>query len=157
MQDYCNSLETFEVSTSVNIYLVAISAGSDILQEFSEIVMKLKKRASKCTLHEVRRFKEDLCKTGALHSYSVCIEGLTKSSVKVVLRVPPDCMAFVLAALTPNFLHTHHLTEVSVNGQHLQIEQDNGKSVGGWGCRFSHLYTYHSTFRSVRMGTQLAM
>ena len=161
MQDYCNSLEKFEVSTSVNIYLVAISAGSDILQEFSEIVMKLKRRASKCTLHEVRRFKEDLCKTGALHSYSVCIEGLAKSSVKVVLRVPPDCMAFVLAALTPNFLHAHHLTEVSVNGQHLQVEQeDNGKSVGGWGCRFSHLFstiTYHSMFRSVRMGTQLAM
>ena len=124
MQDYCKSVEKFEIATPVNIYLVAISASTDILQKFSEIVMKMNKQASKCTLHEVRKFKEALCNTAELHSYSVYTESVAKSSVKMVLRVPPNCIGLVLAALTPDFLHTHHLIEVSVNGQHLKIEEE---------------------------------
>ena len=129
MQDYRKSLERFEKATPINIYLVAISARADILQEFSEIVMKMNKRASKCTLHNVRKFKEALCDTAAIQSYSVQIDSINMGSVQVVLHYPSNCTAFIFAALTPNFLHTHHLTEVSVDGQYLKIQPEDKEEL----------------------------
>ena len=125
MQDYCKSLERFEKATPVNIYLVAISATGDILEEFSTMVMKMRKRTSQCTLHDVRVFKEDLCETAFLPSYSVSINGVGKGCVQVVLCFPPDCVGWILAALTPAFLRAHDVTSVSVDGQCLRIEQED--------------------------------
>ena len=125
MQDYCRSLERFEKATPVNIYLVAIKASEDILEEFSTVVMKLKKRTSQCTLHDVRKFKEDLCETAFLPSYSVFIKSVDKGCVQVVLCFPPDCIGWILAALTPAFLREHDVTSVSVDGQCLRIKEED--------------------------------
>ena len=125
MQDYCKSLERFEKATPVNIYLVAISASVEMWEEFSAMVMKLKKWTSTCTLHDVRKFKEDLCETAFLPSYSVSIKSVDKGCVQVVLCFPPDCIGWILAALTPSFLCEHDVTSVSVDGQWLRIKQED--------------------------------
>ena len=121
MQEYCVSLERFEMATPVNVYLIAISASPAISEAFSRMAMKMNKPASECTLHEIRKLKESLTEKAFLHSYSVYIDTIAESSVLVVLRFPPDCIGWVLAAVTPDFMDTHHLTEVSVDGQHLTL------------------------------------
>ena len=119
MQVYCKSLERFETTTPVDVYLVAISASPTISEAFSRMAMKMNKPVSECTLHEIRKLKESLTEKAFLHSYSVYIDTIAESSVLVVLRFPPDCIGWVLAAITPDFMDTHHLTEVSVDGEYL--------------------------------------
>ena len=119
MQNYCKSLERFEMATAVNVYLVAISASPAISEAFSRMAMKMNKPVSGCTLHEIRKLKESLTEKTFLHSYSVYIDTIAESSVLVVLCFPPDCIGWVLAALTPDFMDTHHLMEVSVDGKYL--------------------------------------
>ena len=94
------------------------------MEEFSTVVMKMKKRTSQCTLHDVRKFKEDLCETAFLPSYSVSIKSVDKGCVQVVLCFPPDCIGWILAALTPAFLCEHDVISVVVDGQCLRIEQE---------------------------------
>ena len=121
MQDYCESLKRFEMATPVNVYLVAISASPAISEAFSRMAMKLNKPVSECTLHEIRKLKESLTEKAFLHPYSVYIDTIAESSVLVVLHFSPDCIGWVLAAVTPDFMDAHHLTEVSVNGEYLTL------------------------------------
>ena len=133
MQDYCKSLEKFETTTPVNVYLDAISASPAISEAFSRMAMKMNKPVSECTLHEIRKLKESLTENAFLHPYSVYIDTITESSVLVVLRFPPDCIGWVLAAVTLDFMDTHHLTEVSVDGEYLtsypKLDEENEELV----------------------------
>ena len=125
MLNYRDSLEKFEKATTIDIYLCAISARRKILEAFSQMVVKINKPASVCTLHEIRQLKEELAETAALHSYCVYIESVAKSSVRVVLRFPLFCIRWIRAALTPDFQHTHHLIEVSVDGKDLTVHLEH--------------------------------
>ena len=154
MQDYCQSLERFEMATPVNIYLVAISASPAISEAFSRMAMKMNKPVSECTLHEIRKLKESLTEKAFLHSYSVYIDTIAESSVLVVLCFPPDCIGWVLAAVTPDFMDTHHLTEVSVDGEYLTFYhnlREEDKLVRVFVLRFTAKYIHsvfsHSMFR----------
>ena len=117
MQEYCESLENFEKATTVDIYLVAISARESLSLAFTRMTMK--KPASVCTLHEIRMFKEDIAEKASLYSYSMYIESMSESSVLLVLRVPPSCVGW---AMTPEFMDTHLLSDVTVDQQQLTIE-----------------------------------
>ena len=130
MQEYCNMLENFEVATTIDVYIGAISASDDLSLAFSQMVLKINKPPSVCTLHEVRKLTEALAEKASLHSYSVYIGSIRQSSVMLVLRFPPSAVGWVLAALTPDFLRTHLLAEVTVDGQPLTaIEGDRDDLV----------------------------
>ena len=119
MEDYCDSLEKFEMATPVNVYLAAISASPAISEAFSRMAMKMNKPVSECTLHEIRKLKESLTEKAFLHPYSVYIDTIAESSVLVVLRFPPDCIGWVLAAVTPALIRTHQLMEVALDGKYM--------------------------------------
>ena len=123
MEEYCESLKRFEMATTINIYLSAISACQDLSLAFSRMALKINKPASMCTLHEIRMFKDALTEKASLHSYSMYIETVAESSVLLVLRFPERCIGWILAAMNPDFLCTHHLTGVAVNGNCLTIQQ----------------------------------
>ena len=125
MLDYRDSLVKFEMATTIDIYLGAIKAGCTILKAFSQMVMKIDKPASVCTLHDIRVLKEELAETAALQSYCMYIESVAESSVRVVLRFPPSCIRWLVTALTPDFQHTHHLIEVSVDGKDLTVHLEH--------------------------------
>ena len=131
MQEYCDKLETFEVATTIDVYIGAISASDDLSLAFSQMVLKINKPPSACTLHEIRKLTEALAEKASLHSYSVYIGSIRQSSVMLVLRFPPSAVGWVLAALTPDFLRTHLLAEVAVGGQPLTaIEGSKDYLVG---------------------------
>ena len=128
MQKYCDSFETFEEATTVDIYLCAISASpeSKVYRAFSRMVMTIDKPASECTLHEVRQLKELLAESTDIHSYCAYIKCTTTSSVLVVLRIPLSCVVWVGVgvAVTPDLMQAHHLTDVSIDGRDITYYQD---------------------------------
>ena len=119
---YRDFLIRFEKTTTIDIYRLAIPAHRDeVLEAFSKVVAEIGKPESSCTLYEVRLFNEALAEKGDLHSYSVYVESVNKSSVLVVLRIPPSCVGLVRIAITPDFAHVHQLTEVTMDGVRLAI------------------------------------
>ena len=126
MQDYCKMLEAFEKATTVEVYLIAMPSSEkskELESAFSEMVVNIDKPASQCTLYEVRKLNEELIKVSSLCSHSVYIGSVANKCVEVVVRFPSSAVGWVLAAMTPDFIHTHHLTEVVVDGKQLTVYQ----------------------------------
>ncbi|CAI8047428.1 hypothetical protein GBAR_LOCUS26209 [Geodia barretti] len=127
MQDYCKMLEVFETSTTVDVYISTVpdEVTEDQKKAFSEMVVKIDKPASQCTLHDVRKLNEAIIANSGLCPHSVYISGVANKCVEVVVRFPPSVVGWVLAALTPHFMTTHHLSEVTVDGSQLTLLQDH--------------------------------
>ena len=125
MQEYCTMLEKFELATSVDVYLIAISATRELSLAFSKMVVKIDKPASACSLHEIRKLKEALAEKASLGSHSIYLADTGLGSVVSMLQFPTSAVGWVLAAMTPEFLHTHHLIEVTVDGECLITLQDD--------------------------------
>ena len=125
MEEYRLSLETFEMHTTVDIYISAVpdEISEEIETGFSEMVVKINKPSSECTLHEVRKLNEAIITKSGLESHSVYISGVAKNCVVVAMRFPSSAVGWVLAAMTPDFIHTQHLTEVTMDGRQLTIIQ----------------------------------
>ena len=129
MLNYCKSLEKFELHTTIDVYLSAISASQDLSLEFIRMAMKINKPVTVCTLHDLRMFMNTFADKTSLHSHSMYIESVAESSVLLVVRFPESCVGWVLAAMTPDFLQTHLLSDVTVDGKHLTIEQGDMKRM----------------------------
>ena len=117
MEEYCQSLERFEKSTVIDVYLEAISAGCFLSEEFNKMVMLIDRPTSVCTLYEIRKLKETLSESASLEPYSVYIGEVSRSSVELALGFPAICEGLILEALTTEFLVKNLLLEVVVVGQ----------------------------------------
>ena len=127
MQEYSQMLMKFEVSTTVDVYVTAVPEETDneLQQAFSQMVLRIEKPASECTLYDLRKLNESIITNSGLSSHSVYISGVANKCVEVVVRFPPSVVGWVLAALTPHFMTTHHLSEVTVDGSQLTLLQDH--------------------------------
>ena len=141
---YRLSLETFEMHTTVDIYISAVpdEISEEIENGFSQMVVKINKPSSECTLHEVRKLNEAMTTKSGLESHSVYISGVAKNCVVVAMRFPSSAVGWVLAAMTPDFIHTQHLTpEITMDGKQLTIIQAERQELvctytclSVWGC-----------------------
>ena len=129
MQEYCKMLEEFEMATTVDVFKCAISAGEKLSLAFSEMVVKIKKSSSECRLCEIRKLKEEIAEGSSLHSYNMYIDSEGVQCVVVVLRFPSSAAGWVMAAMTPDFMHTHHLIEVALDRDYLTIEEGDRKEL----------------------------
>lgn len=123
MKEYCKILEEFERSTLVDTYLSAKSAGKSERAKFTKMVVKIEKPSSECTLYDIRKKKEEFAEAALVTHYSVYIESVSVGCVEVVFSFPPSAVGFIMAAMTPHFMGTHHLTEVTVDGKCLTTIQ----------------------------------
>ena len=121
MQDYCKVLEDFEKATTVDVYISAMLPDKELELAFSEMVVKIEKPASKCTLYEIRKLNEAITKGSSLSSHSIYISSVSTNCVVVVFRFPGSAVGWVLAGMTPDFMHTHHLREVALDGERLTV------------------------------------
>lgn len=121
MREYCESLQSFEKATTIDIYLVAIRAHSELTTEFKKMAMKLNKPSSVCTLYEVRELQETIAERASLEMYSVYIGVVGEGSIFLTLVFHASCMGWILGVLTPEFLHSHLLSDVVLDGHHLSI------------------------------------
>ena len=124
MQEYCKMLEGFEKATSVDIYVSAIplkEKQKELKEAFSKIVVQMDKPSSECTLYDIRVLNEAIVEESYLKSHSVYISSVTSKCVVVEFTFPTSAVGWVLAAMTPNFMTTHLLTEVILDGKCLTI------------------------------------
>ena len=123
---YCDSIKKFEMSTTVSVYLKAISVlpDSQICKGFTQMAMKINKSTDECSLHEIRQLKEAIAESAAVHSYSVYMETMAESSVLVQFLVHPACAQMVHDAITPDFSYLYNVTVVEVS--------DNGNCLCGF-------------------------
>ena len=114
---YCDSIKKFETSTTVSVYLKAISVlpDSQICKGFEQMAMRINKSTDECSLHEIRQLKEAIAESAAVHSYSVYMESVTESSVLVQFLVHPACTQMVHAAITPDFSYLYNVTVVEIS------------------------------------------
>ena len=129
MISYREKIESFEMTTTVDVYTDAISAPKNLSLEFSEMTLKIDKRSSECTLYEIRRVKEEIADKSSIHWYNVYVERIVKSSVVVVVRFPSSAAGWVMAAMTPDFMHKHHLIEVALDGEYLTVEEGDREEL----------------------------
>ena len=127
MQRFCKTLEEFETATTVDVYLSAIpdEVDEELMNGFSEMVVKIDKPESKCTLLEIRKLNKAIIEKSTLCSHSVYIGAVSRNCVVVRFRFPSTALGWVLAAITPEFMATHHITEVAVDGKQLSVVQAN--------------------------------
>jgi hypothetical protein len=121
MQEYCKMLEGFEKATTVDIYVSAIPLKEKQKEAFSKIVVQMDKPSSECTLYDIRVLNEAIVEESYLESHSVYISSVTSKCVVVEFTFPTSALGWVLAAMTPNFMTTHLLTEVTVDGNCLTV------------------------------------
>ena len=124
MQEYCKMLEGFEKSTTVDIYISAVplkEQQKQLKDVFSTIFIQMDKPSSECTLHEIRMLNEAIVLESYLKFHSIYISSVASKCVVVGLRFPTSAVGWVLAAMTPNFMTTHLLTEVTMDGKCLTI------------------------------------
>ena len=123
MQDYCVMLEMFEKATPVNTYTNAISARKMLKIAFSRMVLKINKSEFECTLYEIRKLKEEIAEAASLSSHSVYTESEGVHCVEVAISFPSSVVGWILSAMTPDFMTTHHITEVAVDDRKLTVVQ----------------------------------
>ena len=129
MEEYCKTLVEFEKTTTVDVYISAMPLQTEIEVAFSQMVVKINKPASECTLYEIRQLNEALMEGSSLYSHSVYIGSVAKNCVVVSVSFPPSAVGWVLSAMTPNFMTTHCLSEVTLDGQQLTLELGEMKLV----------------------------
>ena len=131
MKKYRLSLETFEKHTTVDIYIGAVpdEISKEIEDGFSQMVVKINKPSSVCTLFEVRKLNETIVTKSGLESHCVYLSGVTKNCVVVAIRFPSSVVGWILAAMTPYFIHTQHLTEITMDEKQLTIIQETRKEL----------------------------
>ena len=138
MLSYRDSFEEFEMATTIDVYLSAISARpeSEIRAGFIRMAMRINKPASACTLHEIRQLRESIAKSAALESYSMYIENPGEGSVIAAFHVPAHCSWLVARAITPEFKQTHSLSDVTLAGQDITY-WDSSSRTFTWTSRAS--------------------
>ena len=121
-EKYLDSLTSFEKSTTIDVYLCAISAhpGGAIQQEFIRMTIKLKKEPSECVLYEIRELKESIEEKASLESYAMYIETPEEGSVRVVLHVHEEVGFMVGAVFTLSFRQEYLLEDVTIGGKDLR-------------------------------------
>ena len=112
MLRYRDSLTMFEKSTTIDVYLCAISAppAGKIREGFLRMTMKINKPSSECTLYEIRELKESIEKEASLESYAMYIETPGEGSVCVRFLIPWQVHFMVARALTPEFVKEAEVT-----------------------------------------------
>ena len=115
MLKYRDCLTSFEKSTTVDVYLCAISAppAGKIREGFLRMTMKINKPPSECTLYEIRELKESIEKEASLESYAMYIETPGEGSVCVRLLIPWQVHFLVAGVLSPDFREENLLIEVT--------------------------------------------
>ena len=129
VQKYCKMLEEFEMATTVDVYICSMPPDKELEVAFSKMVLKIDKPSSKCTLYEIRMLNEALAKESSVCSHSVYVSSVTANCVVVVVRFPSSVAGWVMGAMTPDFMHTHHLIEVAMDGECLTIIKADKKEL----------------------------
>ena len=139
MLKFRKMLEEFETATTVEVYLSAVpdEVDEELMNGFSEMVVKIDKPSAQCTLLEVRKLNKAIIEKSTLCSHSVYIGAVSRNCVVVRLRFPSSAVGWVLAAITPDFMTSHRITDVTLDGRQLYLAPDSTYTPVHYVCKFT--------------------
>ena len=109
MEKYIAELETFEKKTSVYDFDLAVTDKRSIPANLKMITIRLARDPNKCSLYEVRQFKNAVINRSTLNDYAIYLKGISCSSVKITLAVPQEVYYTVYDALDEPFMSKHNI------------------------------------------------
>ena len=93
MRKYIAELEQYEKKTTVHDLSVASQGKIVVPAHYRKLAVKLDKDPKMFTLHDVRQFKKSVQDESSLKEYAVLLEGVSCSSVEIILAFPPEAYA----------------------------------------------------------------
>ena len=124
MTCYVAKLHRFEKATTIQ-EISKTAVGWKCPRRFKKVVLTLKDEASKITLYDIRRLREELSSKAPLKE---CVRFLLKSShaseVVITLAFPPEALDLIPAALSENFLKKYCIKSIILDGMPLTAYTD---------------------------------
>ena len=111
MEKYIAELETFEKKTSVYEFDLAVTDKRNFPADLKMIAITQTKDPKKCSLYEVRQFKNAVINQSTLNDYALYLKGVSCSSVKITLAVPSEVYYTVSYGLDAVFVETHQIEQ----------------------------------------------
>ena len=122
MSGYVVELETFEMKTTIMEFVAATNDCTEIPDNYRRIIVKIRKDASQCTLHEVRMFvKKALVKKSCFMPHALMLEQISVNTVVVTLGVPCDSLAHLSLAFDTEFQEAHSICTAVIDGERLEV------------------------------------
>ena len=103
-------LEQFEKKTSIQDFNLAVEDKRVLPDHFRIVTVTQDKDPAKCSLYEVRQFKNEVVNRSTLRGYTVYLQGVQCSSVEITLACPPEAHAELLEVFGEQFRKTHRIT-----------------------------------------------
>ena len=107
MKKYIAELEQFEKKTTVQDYDSAVLGQLSVPAYFETVEVMQIKDPTKCTLYQVRQFKNEIVIRSTLNAYAVLRKRVSCSSVKIILAFPPEAHAELENVFDKQFTMTH--------------------------------------------------
>ena len=111
MEKYIAELETFEKKTSVYDVDLAVTDKRNFPADLKIITITQTKDPKKCSLYEVRQFKNAVINRSTLNDYAIYLKGISCSSVKITLAIPSEVYNTVSYGLDAVFMATHKIVQ----------------------------------------------
>ena len=122
MSGYVVELETFEMKTTIMEFVAAGNDCTEIPDDYRKVIVKMRKDASQCTLHEVRMFvKKTLAKKSRVMLHALMLQQMFVNTVIVTLGVPRDSLAHLSLAFDTEFQEAHSIFTVVIDGDRLEV------------------------------------
>ena len=122
MSGYVVELETFEMKTTIMEFVAAGNDCAEIPDDYRKVIVKMRKDASQCTLHEVRMFvKKELAKKSRVMLHALMLQQMFVNTVIVTLGVPRDSLAHLALAFDTEFQEAHSIFTVVIDGDRLEV------------------------------------
>ena len=122
MSGYVVELETFEMKTTIMEFVAAGNDCTEIPDDYRKVIVKMRKDASQCTLHEVRMFvKKELAKKSRVMLHALMLQQMFVNTVIVTLGVPRDSLVDLSLAFDTEFQEAHSIFTVVIDGDRLEV------------------------------------
>ena len=109
IRTYITELEKFEKKTSVQDYNLATLNQRNVPAYFRRVTVTQLKDPARCSLFEVRQFKNDIVNQSTLNGYAVFLESVSCSSVEITLAFPPEAYKELSVVFDVQFMKTHKI------------------------------------------------
>ena len=117
MEKYITELDQFEKETTVHDFNSATQGKVIVPAHYRNLAVKLEKDPKRFTLHDVRQFKKSLLNESSLKEYAVLLEGVSCSSVEILLAFPPEAYAKLSEVISASQFRKEHEVVLVVFGE----------------------------------------
>lgn len=116
LESYLEELEEFEKNTKVCDFIPAWTRASRVPPEFVQVIIKMGKSWSECTVYDLVRYNKDLAHEALLSSYTILWTGGSQNSIVVEYMLPASIASDFAIALNEDVVANFDIEAVTIDG-----------------------------------------